>query len=120
MVFQASGKISGNGSKGADFRDLELVKKAEDRSMRDQHKAEKNAKRSLASTEHNFQAYEEKTIAGLLEKLEEEYKLEEKKVLSKAKTIKAEGDTEAEMLKSEVSQRTADAAAYIVKAVITG
>lgn len=118
MVFQATGKTASKVTSGADFKDLELVKSAEDKSILDIQNAEKQAEKIIIDAERNFLAYENKSLNELSARLEEEYKREEQKAIEEAKKIKINGEAEAEQLKNQIQPKMPAAVDYIVKAII--
>ena len=120
MVFQASGKKTVNLNSGTDFKDLQLIKEAEDKSIKSIQAAKKKAEKIIADAEHNVIAFEKKEIAELTAKLEQEYQLEEKKAKQKAKKIKEEGEIEAQQLKQAIQAKIPMAVEHIVKAVMGG
>jgi vacuolar-type H+-ATPase subunit H len=122
LVFQASGKTgnSTNTAVGADFTDLERIKSAENKSLKDIEGAEKNAEKIIVDAESSIIQHRKTSSADLKSKLDEEYKVEEQKAIEEAKRIKAEGDAEAQRLKEQVHIRIPSAVDQIIKAVIGG
>ena len=120
MVFQASGETVAGRSKGADFKDLKLIKDAEEKSLSSLKLTEKRAERLLADTEQKFSHHEKRSIADLSAKLDEQFKAEEQRAKDQATKVKADGQREAEARKQEIRVRMPQAVEHIVKAVIQG
>ena len=118
MVFQASEKTVTSQTVGADFSDLERIKRAEEKATQDLAAAERNAERIIADAEKNFALYKTKMMTELKSKLDQEYKFEEQTAKEEAKKIKAQGDTEATQLSDRVRARIPNAVDHIVKSVI--
>jgi vacuolar-type H+-ATPase subunit H len=118
LVFQASEKKTSNKAVGADFRDLELIKKAEDSSIQEIERSKKQAELKLAKEKQRSSNFERKAIADLKSRLDKQFKVEENKAMAEAKKIKADGEVEAEALKQKVRPRIPQAVDYIVKAII--
>ena len=104
----------------ADFTELNLVKQAEERSIKNIQDAEKRGEMLVKTVEHELINYEKKAISDLNAKLGQQYQIEETKAKARAKEIKAEGEKEAERLKQDVKPRMPKAIEHIVKSVING
>ncbi len=118
MVFQASEKNVQTQSVGVDFSDLERVKRAEDKSIKDLAAAEKNADKIMNDAIVNFNQYKNKMLTDLKLKLDQELKFEEQKAIEEAKKTRAEGELEAQSLEDQVQAYIPSAVEHIVKAVI--
>ncbi len=118
MVLQASSKKTTNITVATDFKDLDLVKRAEENSIRNIENAKKKADRIIAFTNQNLIDQKEKYISDLTKKLNLLYKSEENKAKSEAEKIKAEGKVEEEQLKQKVRDRMPKAVDYIVNKIV--
>ncbi len=118
MVFQSSKKKISTTTGATDFKDLELVKQAEEKAMLDIQNAKKRAEKILVAANQGIIAHKVKTISELTAKLERQYKQDEKKAIHQAEKIKGDGELEAEKLKKEVLGRIPKAVDHIVKTII--
>ena len=119
MVFQASEKKTVNINSETDFKDLQLIKQAEEKAIQNILAAKSKAERIITDAERDVIAFKQKEIEELIAKLEKDYQREEKRAITEAKKIKEEGELEAEQLKRVVQAKMPQAVDHIVKAVMS-
>jgi vacuolar-type H+-ATPase subunit H len=118
LVFQSAKDSKKSTMVGADFKDLELVKRAEKESIQGIASANKKAESLIAKSELAIKAYEEKAISDLKKKLDKEFSLLEQQAIAQAKKIKAEGEKEANDLKQKTRGNVPRAVDYIVSNIV--
>lgn len=119
MVFQGAKNSTKATGSDTDFKDLEMVKAAEESAIHSIENASRRAEKIVVKAKQDIIKNEEQAIAQLTAKLEKEYKIKEEKAKREAKMIKAKGDEEANRLKQEVMSRVPNAVEYVVKIVIS-
>lgn len=118
MVFQASTNSKKTTGVGADFKDLELVKQAENKSIQEIANASKRANKIIAKAKQDILENQNKSISELKNKLDKKFELDENKAKAEALNIIKKGDEEANNLKQELMGRVPEAVEYIVNAII--
>ena len=119
MVFQAVKNSTETIGSATDFKDLEMIKLAEDKAVKSINNAHTRAEKIIAKAKQDVIKYEEQAIAQLTTKLEKEFKIKEKKATQEAQMIKSKGEEEAKRLKQEVMNRVPKAVEYIVQTIIS-
>jgi vacuolar-type H+-ATPase subunit H len=118
LVIQASKNTATGTGSATEFRDLELVKQTEMKSISDIENAKKQAELIVSKAEQDISANEKKAISDLKAMLDADFKTQENKAKSEANKIISDGESEAEKLKQEIRGRIPQAVEHIMKSII--